>query len=81
MNKIHKKTPKDVKKEPETVTVTPSMNRNGYIELNFNKKMKVPDFGGGSSGRVLGASNNSVIALSNLDVQRDILNLDFILKN
>jgi hypothetical protein len=41
--------------------------------------MQVPQFGKG--GRKLNATNNATVALSNLDVQRDLLNLDFILKS
>ena len=51
------------------------MNRKGRIDLNFNKKIVVPSFG--ASGRMLKKGFN----IDNIDVTRDILNLDFILKS
>ena len=55
------------------------MDRNGLIKLKFNKKIQIPSFATG--GRRLNASDDQTLALRNLDVQRDLLNLDFLLKS
>ena len=73
----NKKSGKDEVKrvKNELTRVTPTMNRKGRIDLNFNKKIVVPSFG--ASGRMLKKGFN----IDNIDVTRDILNLDFILKS
>ena len=48
----------------------------GYIKIKFDKKMRVPDFA--KKGRRLKGDN---LGLNSIDVSRDLLNLDFILKS
>ena len=84
-DKVTSRRVKVKKIDPGFVKFTPSMNRNGLIKLVFDKKMQVPSFG--RSGRRLNATdlnatdNAPAPALSNIDVQRDLLNLNYILKS
>ena len=79
-DKVTSRRVKVKKIDPGFVKFTPSMNRNGLIKLVFDKKMQVPPFG--RSGRRLNATDNTQApALSNIDVQRDLLNLNYILKS
>lgn len=77
MNDIKKKK-EEIIVEPKEVEFETSMDRKGYATIKFNQLMQIPEFG--KLGRKLGISNET-IALSNINVARDILNLDFILKS
>lgn len=65
------------KKDNKKILVKPveikvgKIGRDGKIDLNFNQKMKIPNLSGTSGSRRLGA-------LDELDVQRDILELQFV---
>ena len=55
----------------------PEISRDGSMTINFNQKIKVPSFL--SQKRILSA--DSKIALEDLDVTRDVLDLTFLLNS
>ena len=75
MNDISNKKQGIVKK-PKAVEMETKIDRKGYVTLSFDQSMQIPKFG----KRRLGESNET-LGLSNIDVSRDMLNLDFILKS
>jgi hypothetical protein len=50
------------------------MSRDGKIKLEFNQPLKVPNFGKSGKGRGL-------ISMSDIDVARDIMSVQFISRN
>jgi hypothetical protein len=81
LDKIHDKRlkkPGVIIKKPKTVLIDASFNRKGYVTLSFDQEMLIPNFG--KKERSL-ADSKKTIGLHNIDVSRDILNLDFILKS
>jgi hypothetical protein len=60
------------------------MSRDGKLALNFDHVMKVPDFILNKEKRQLNITHHmgrKLIALNELDVTRDLLKLDFIMKS
>lgn len=60
------------------------MSRDGKLALNFDHVMQVPDFILNSEKRQLNITHHmgrKLIALNELDVTRDLLQLDFIMKS